>query len=352
MMIQVYDPEDRTVYVSLSDTLDITSTSLESAREFSNVANLAAIDGRLLISSGFEPTITEFDIAPDHAWVEGRSVSFSGYPLTDNADFYYQFLVDAEHALLPFDATKRMLWNPSEMSIERALEDTRLESIEPGLTLEAGGNRNSVHYDTSVMQAFYYHDDDWYDYGSQSHVVVHDAETFAEERIIDIPCPGLSLATRDEQGNTYFATWDLPGTSLLGDAPATCVAKVHSDHEVVETIDLRQWTDGRVANNFRYVGDGEAFANVLHHEHIGVSSPEDLDDDDLEKLSLSGPHWQLWLFDVAKAEGAFAVLDGRTFVFLPYDDWGHTKGYELSDDGTATEHFDTLGDVFKWVRVR
>lgn len=352
MMIQVYDPEDRTVYVSLSDTLDITSTSLESAREFSNVANLAAIDGRLLISSGFEPTITEFDIAPDHAWVEGRSVSFSGYPLTDNADFYYQFLVDAEHALLPFDATKRILWNPSEMSIERALEDTRLESIEPGLTLEAGGNRNSVHYDTSVMQAFYYPDDDWYDYGSQSHVVVYDAETFAEERIIDIPCPGLSLATRDEQGNTYFATWDLPGTSLLGDAPATCVAKVHSDHEVVETIDLRQWTDGRVANNFRYVGDGRAFANVLHHEQLGVSSPEDLDDDDLEKLSLSGPHWQLWLFDVAKAEGAFAVLDGRTFVFLPYDDWGHTKGYELSDDGTATEHFDTLGDVFKWVRVR
>ena len=54
-----------------------------------------------------------------------------------------------------------------------------------------------------------------------------------------------------------------------------------------------------------------------------------------------------------KVSGAqFAVLDGRTFVFVPYDNWGRTKGYELDEDGTATEHFDTVGDVFKWVRVR
>ncbi|HEY6726949.1 MAG TPA: hypothetical protein VI197_23110 [Polyangiaceae bacterium] len=366
MMIQVYDPEDRTVYVSLSDTLDISSTSLETAREFASVANFASVNGRLLISSGSEPSITEFDVTDDFHWIRRRSVSFSEYPLQDNANFYYQFLVDDEHALLPFDGTKRILWNPSEMKIEGALEDTTLDSEEPRLTLEAGGNRNSVHYDTAVMQAFHYHDDDWYDYGSQSHIVVYDEHTFEEDRVLDVPCPGLSLATRDDAGNTYFATWDVPITSLLGEAPATCIAKVDPDGALLDTFDPREWTEGRVVNNFRYVGDGRAFASVLHHEELGAATPEELDANGIDALSTSGPHWKLWLFDVEREHGEpvagidvavgsgsqFAVIDGRTFVFVPYDDWGRSKGYEIDEDGTASEHFDTVGDVFKWVRVR
>ena len=48
----------------------------------------------------------------------------------------------------------------------------------------------------------------------------------------------------------------------------------------------------------------------------------------------------------------FAVLDGRTFVFLPYDDYGRSKIYEIGADGAAIERGDTLGDVFKWVKIR
>jgi hypothetical protein len=366
MMIQVYDPEDRTVYVSLSDTLDVDSVSLSEAREFPGVANLGAIGGRLLISSGSVPEITEFEITADHAWLEGRTVSFASYPLSDNANFYYQFIVDDGHALLPFDGTKRILWDPSEMAIERLIEDTTLMASEPGLTLEAGGNRNGVHYPASVMQTYFYHDDDWYDYGSKSHIVVYDAATFAEKRILDVPCPGLSLATRDEADNTYFSNWGLPAPSILGEAPATCLAKVGPDQGSVETFDLREWTGGRWVSNFRYVGSGKAIGNVFHHEELGVDSPSELSADQLEKLRQSGPHWKLWLFDVAEQSGApvrgidvaiadgaqLASLDGRTFVFVPYDDWGRTKAYELMSDGTAIERFDTLGDVFKWVRVR
>lgn len=366
MMIQVYDPQDRTVYLSLSHTLDIESTSLDSAREFASVANFAAVDGRILVSSGSKPSITEFEVSDDFHWNERRTVGFDEYPLQDNANFYYQFLVDSEHALLPFDGTKRILWNPKSMKIEGVLDDTTLESEEPRLTLEAGGNRNSVHYDAAVMQAFHYHDDDWYDYGSRSHIVVYDEDSFEETRVLDIPCPGLSLATRDEQGNTYFGTWDVPVTSALGEAPATCIAKVDPAGELVATFDPREWTDGRLVNNFRYLGAGRAFASVLHHEELGAETPEELDADGIDALSTSGPHWKLWFFDVEKQQGEpvdgidvavgsgaqFAVIDERTFVFVPYDDWGRTKGYEIDADGTATEHFDTVGDVFKWVRVR
>ena len=366
MMVQVYSTDDRTVYVSLSDTLDVNSVPLAEAREFPGVANLGAIGGRLLISSGAVPEITEFRITSRHEWVEERTVSFASYPLSDNANFYYQFIVDDEHALLPFDGTKRILWNPAEMVIDRLIEDTMLSPSEPGLTLEAGGNRNGVQYPASVMQTYFYHDEDWYDYGSKSHIVVYDASTFAERRILDVPCPGLTIATRDEAGNTYFSNFGLPTRSITGDAPATCLAKVDPEQSAVETFDLREWTDGRWVSNFRYVGRGKAFANVLHHEALGVTVPSESTMEQLDSLWKSGPHWKLWLFDVAQETGApvsgidvaiadgaqTAVLDNRSFVFLPYDDWGRTRAYELMSDGTAAERFDTAGDVFKWVRVR
>jgi hypothetical protein len=289
-----------------------------------------------------------------------------GYPLLDNANFYYQFIVDADTALLPFAGTERVVWSPAAMAIDTSLSDSTLVPAEPTLTLEAGGNRNGVRYDGSVMQALYYHDDDYYDYGATSHIVVYDAQTFAEERVFDVPCPALSLATRDEQGSTYFATWDVPGTSLNGEAPPTCVAKVAPDQASVETFEPSAWADGRFVNNFRYVGHGKAVANVLYHELLGADSPKNLSPSAIDALYEGGPYWKLWLFDVEQGTGApvegvevdigsgaqFAVLDGRTFVFLPYQEWGRTKGYELADDGTATERFDTVGDVFKWIRVR
>jgi hypothetical protein len=274
--------------------------------------------------------------------------------------------VNEHRALLPFDGTKRIVWDPGAMKITGTLEDTTLVGKEAGLTLEAGGNRNSVHYDTSIVQAFFYHDDDWTTYGTQSHLIVYDQDTQKEKSVIDVPCPGLSLATRDEQGNTYFGTWDVSVASYKGTAPATCIARVGADFKLAETIDPRTMTGGRFINNFRYAGHGKAFANVLHHEALGVTSPSMLTDAQLADLWMGGPHWKLWLFDVeAKtgkpvdgidveiASGAqMSVVDGRTFLFVPYDDWGRTKAYELDADGKATLRFDTAGDVFKWVRVR
>ena len=57
--------------------------------------------------------------------------------------------------------------------------------------------------------------------------------------------------------------------------------------------------------------------------------------------------------DVELGSGAqFALLDGRTFVFVPFEQRGRTKPYELGEDGKAREHFEIFGDVFKWARLR
>jgi hypothetical protein len=371
MMVQVYDidGEDRTVYVSLTDTLDIDSVDLKQAREFSGVANLAAIDGDLLISSGTEPTITKFSISEDFTWTERDEVSFAEYPFSDNANFYYQYVLNVQTAYMPYDITKRLIWNPTEMVIDEMRDDSKLEIERGSLLAEVGGNRNGIHFDGPVQQAFYFTDKDYFDFDQGSVIAIYDEKTHDERELISVPCPGLSMASQDEDGYTYYGTWTFQGTrALFGEGPKPCIARLKPDLTLDEdwTTDLRDLTDGRHVNNFRYIGKGRAIGNVLHHEMLDVDWDRGYDADVAETIDQSGEHWRLWLFDldegtakpvdnidVATSSGAqFAVLDGRTFVFLPYDDWGRTKIYELDAAGKATERADTSGDVFKWIRVR
>lgn len=369
MMIQVYGTDDRTVYVHLSDSLELGEFDLKQAREFAGVANFAPIDGRLLISSGLEPSITEYEISDDFAWSERRTISFASYPFEDNANFYYQYILNDQTAYMPFDVTNRLIWNPSEMKIEETREDSSLEPFENGLALQIGGNRNAIRFDGPVQQAFFYTDDDWFRYSPESYVVIYDVDTHEEKDIVTLPCPGLSMASQDEDGYTYYGSWDFQGArALFGVGADPCVARLKPDLtlDAAWTTDLTDLTSGRHVNNFRYIGGGRAIGNVFHHELIDADWDAGYDPDVDELINKSGDHWRLWLFDLKKwdakpvegidvaiSSGAqFAVLDGRTFVFLPYDDWGRTKLYELDPDGQAIERADTIGDVFKWVRVR
>jgi len=366
MMVQVYTSDDRLVYVHLSKDLDVSQIDLSQAREFASVANFAGIDGRILVSSGTEPEITEFGISDDLDWTEGRSVSFAGYPLDDNANFYYQYILDAESAYLPFDATSRVVWNPAEMSIDGTLTDTNVPAERNGMMVFTGGNRNAIRFDGPVQQPFFYSDD--FDYGPESIVAIYDEETNAEKSLVTLPCPGLSMASQDG-GYTYYGTWGFPDRAVFGEGPAPCIARLEPDLTLDEewTTDLKGVTDGRLHNNFRAVGGGKAIANVLHTELVPDADFDSGYDPDLaDRFSQSGPWWKFWLIDLTTMTGApvegidvdissgaqFAVLDGRTFVFLPYDDWARSKIYEIGNDGLATERGDTLGDVFKWVKIR
>lgn len=372
MMVQVYTPDDRVVYVHLTEDLDVSEIDLAKAREFASVANFAGIDGRILVSSGTEPEITEFGISDDLKWTKGRTVSFADYPLDDNANFYYQYVLDSEAAYLPYDATSRVVWNPAEMRIEGTLTDTNVPQEMDGLAVTTGGNRNAVKFQGPVQQPFFYVDENWTTYGAESVVAIYDEETNEEASTVTLPCPALSMASQDG-GYTYYGTWSFMDTALFGEGPAPCIARLDENYELDEawTTDLLDATDGRYHNNFRAVGGNRAIANVFHdeiflEEHPGMSFENGYDPDVVEALYASGPWWKLWLFDLETMTGApvegvevdtasgaqFAVLDGRTFVFLPYEEWGRTKIYEIGDDGVATERGDTVGDVFKWVKVR
>lgn len=358
---------DRTVYLSLSNSLDEPTFSIDDALEQPGVASSEAIGGFLYVASGEEPLITRYSISDDLRWLEEDQVSFANYPLSDNANFFYQYQVDDDTWYMPFEGYKRILWNPSEMEIVGVMDDTALEPELDGFTLEAGGNRTGVRYeDGRVMQPFFYHDEDWYEFGATSPIAVYDPDTHEEVSVIEGPCPGLAVPSQDEQGRTYFSSWDYtPFFALFDAGPAPCVARVNADRTLDEdfTTDLTELTDGRYVNNFRYVRDGWGFADVLHTEELDGDFTGELDPAVLDQI-YEFTHYHMWRIDLengtaepyedvgASSYGwSTANIDGRSYLFVPQDGGERTKIFELDEAGAASEVYEVVGDA-SWSRVR
>lgn len=363
MMTQVYTTDDRIIYFSTSDTLDIDGVSFADATEAPGVANFTALGGKLYISSGEQPKITQYDVLPDRSLEPTGEISFGAYPLGDNANFYYHYIVDEDLAYLPYETNKRVAWSPSEMTILSDETTSEIPLSEGGLTLNSGGNRTAVKFPSgAVAQPFFYTNDTWEEFGPESPIATYDTASHDEAVIENVPCPGLTLTTRAEDGTTYFSTDAYSAMkSLYGVAPEPCVAVMSPTGELT-TDSLTAMTGGRYTMNFRYLRDGLAVGHVLDHESLGLDFEQEYDPAVEEQ---SGDAYELWIFDLEAGtakpvEGLdlpdlptqHAVIDDRMFVFTVYDEYGMTRVYELSADGVATPKFDVAGDVFKWERLR
>lgn len=358
---EIFDANgERSVYVKLEPSLEIKEISLDDAREFHGVANIAGIGGRLFVSDGESPTITQYTITEDLEWVPRGKIGFNNYGVGDNANFFGQFQVDDHTMILNFNVAGRIVWDPMNLTITEVLDDTQLQLTSGELTLAGAGNHSRLRYAGDSLQAFFYHDVDWYDFGTTSAIAVYDQKTHEEVSVIDGPCPGLAVNSMDEQGNTYFSAWDYtPLFALYGVGPAPCVARVTSEGKLDSDFDsdLSSLTGGRHVMNFRYVRDGWGFADVLHHELLDADFEGELDPTVLDQI-WEGGAFKLWRIDLqnGKAEpfddvgdigmGWHAeVIDDRTFLFVPSPDWSKTMLFELDAEGTATKLLESPGTV-------
>jgi hypothetical protein len=352
-------------YVTLMDTLDIDSVPTDRAREFSGYSFVSAVDGKLLVSEGEEPTITKFDIGADLAWNELARVNFGNYGVSGGgAGFERQWFLDSNTAYLTLEVTQRIIWSPTEMAIRGVMSDSALLETRDGLQLDATFNRQPRAMRGPILKPFYYRDDQWVQFGQTTSIAVYDPVTHEETSIIDVPCPSLEVPTQDEAGNTYFSTWTYgPTLGLYGLGPELCVRRITPESTLDESWapDLRAWTGGNPVGVFKYLRDGKAVGTVMQIDEVDVDFGT-YDED--EALELDN-HWRLWMFDLenetaAPIEGIGAVslgfssatFDGRTFVFVPNVDWSRSTVFELNTDGTATQRFESLGFINDWIRVR
>ncbi len=362
----VTDTDDNyTSYIALTDSLDLSSVSLDRAREFPGFASIATVGGRLFVASATDPRVTSYTATPDLRWIDGQSVSFASYGAADSG-FWNQFFLDEHTAYVTIDVTSRIVWDPTAMEIRGLMEDTHLPLERDGLRLEPTVSRQVRPPQVPVLRPFYYRDENYIEYGARTPIAVYDPVTNAESAVIDVPCPAVEVETRDEAGNAYFSAWTYgPELGLYGIGPACCIARITPEGTVDETwnTDLKGWTGGREVGVFRYMRDGKAIGTVLQQEEIQADFSAAYDQDVAD--ALGGDVWRLWLFDLESQSATpiqgiglmnrgfnWATFEGRTFVMVPYQDWSRTRVYEVDLQGNATEHYDTTGSFYDWIKVR
>jgi hypothetical protein len=367
LQTMIYNPDDTvTSYVVLTDTLELTGElSLDEAREFPSYAFITTVGGKLLVSSGEEPVITQFDIAKDHVWKEQASLSFANLGVESwGAGFERHWFLDEHTAYLTLEVTSRIIWDPTSFEILDIKEDTKLNRKRDGLTLDATFNRPPRDLQGPVLKAFFYHDEDWVQFGERTAIAVYDPETHEERAILDVPCPALEVMSQDEQNNTYFSPWTFgPQAALFGQGPELCIRRVKSDATLDEewTPDLTTWTGGRPVMVFRYWGNGKAIGSVLHTDEVDGDYSAGFDEELAQQLN---SHWRLWLFDletqtarpiqgIGNTSSGFnmEIMDERAFVFVTDPEWSQTTVYEIEQDSAATARFTVNGLVNNWIRV-
>ncbi len=145
----------------------------------------------------------------------------------DNANLFGHNFLDDHTAYMPFDLTKRVIWDPTEMEIIDTREESSLELWRGDLMLDSAGNRASIHFDGPVQQAFFLRDRGLVPARTG---VDHRPSTIARHTKRRTRCPFRARAwpcDEDEEGYTYYGTWTSPitlGTVRRGAHALQCSA--------------------------------------------------------------------------------------------------------------------------------
>jgi hypothetical protein len=218
-------------------------------------------------------------------------------------------------------------------------------------------------------------------------VAVYDGDSFEEKEVLEIPCPGLSQQTQDEDGNVYVSTtFNTPILALYGKAEPSCIARLKPDGTQDESWGnkpLAELTGGFDGVNFRYLAKGKGVANVLHHDRIdNVNWDGDIDPAIVAKVEgewvgedfvpEDTSLWEIELIDLENGTSTpitgwdedhdvgyyltGVTVDGRVFFNFPLDTYGSKPTdvmYELDlDTATVTKVGELEGTFAGLQRLR
>lgn len=352
--------ENNTTYVRYLDKLDAGEVSLEEAREYSGYATIGAVGEMFFVAEGNAPKITRYEVGDGGSLSENGTISFSQY--VDAAPLYGNTFVNETKAYLEKEDTGRITWNPQEMKIEGS--DSYDIAKERGNTAAYQGfRRATVVRDGLVFQPFNWAGPDYYEYTQNSKIAVIDTETDEVQKMIDAPCPGLGVGSRDDEGNIYFTNWvSTAAAPVIEGESAThspCTVRIDAGETSLNeewTRTLSDYTGGRAVTAMRIIEGSTAIAAVLDEERV---DPDE--NTDPQKITYAN-NWELWRLDLEEGDGskipgigyiaggfyAFKFGD-RTVVALPDADYASTTVYEIPAEGEAVELFNTDGWVYQLV---
>jgi hypothetical protein len=178
----------------------------------------------------------------------------------------------------------------------------------------------------------------------------------------DNRCPAVySEPFADESGALYFSNhvWSPMETLVKGAAPSCSLRVLAGETSFDPDWQLRyaDFAEGRQGAVLRYLGNGQALADIFHDERTSISS-----ETDPSELGTSS-NWRLWAVNLQTGAGApIEGLDfkpggysdvrvgGRTFILMPSADYARTTAYELVE-GAAARRFEIQGSSYHMVEL-
>ena len=357
----IFGDTGQTTYIALLDSLETQpKVTLDKAREFAGYASADASGGKIIVGDGEKPQLTRFAIGEDGSWTQEQTLSFSNFASTS---LTASIFVSPTKAYAPFDSTNHVVWNPQSFTINAPMTaPASIPLTREGLTAFRGyGN---VIANNFVYQPYYWANENYTKYTETSQVAMIDTTKDEVVAAVDVPCPHLHIATKDDQGNTYFSNGQGSIAAAVLDAnhPKNCVARIKAGETTLDTTftkKFRDLTEGREGNNFFYLRDGIGFFNVYHAERDNVTpstEPSVID---------NSANYHLWTLDLdtmtAKmmdgidySGGQYVAfrIDDRVFIAIPAGDYSSTAVYEILPSGAAEKRFDVQAWTFHMFRVR
>jgi hypothetical protein len=352
---QVYgaDFSASTSFVRLVSSLDVDEIELGSAREYNGRASVGTVGEWLFVMDGEEPIIERFSVGADGSLAQQGQLSFANYgmPYWSIAP-WGNTMVSPTKAYFTNPADGSLIvWNPSSMEIVREVPLPALAT--PDLELQAGpahlrGDR--------LFRLFSWASFDSFEFSrAPQQLGVYDALSDELLALVeDNRCPAVySEPFEDEAGNLYFSNhvWS-PMEALVKGAPPSCSLRVLAGETTFDPdwqLRYSDFANGREGAVLRYLGNGQALADIFHDERTTITT-----DTDPAELGESS-NWRLWSVDLETGTGApVEALDfkpggynhvrvgGRSFILMPSADYARTTAYELVD-GAAVRRFALQG---------
>lgn len=367
----------------------------EKAKEFEAYTGMSVIGGEVVIGESTRPFAKKFVISDDFVWTQvgdPKELDFTDYVVdaVDGLNFYYQAINGTDMLLFyGSDRAWRKHWNTEDWAKKEEYTDSgELPLGGDGWTLGSTGNRTGIRdWQGAILQTFVLRDENW-NASKDSWIAVYDEDSYLQTATIEVPCPGLEQQTMAEDGSIYVSTtFNSPLYQLYGLQEPSCIVRMNKDGTKDESWDNKKLSDlttgGFDGVNFRYLREGIAAANVLHHDRIDGAdfSAGEIEEDVAVKVdgTWNGDEyvpqdatlWELELIDIEAGTsrpitgwedghdpGSYSIfhqVEDRIFISHQIDPYGDMREaiYEL-DIETATVEFvgNVAGSVYGVQRVR
>lgn len=347
-------PDGWNAYVAAIPGLVEQELDYSEALEIAGRADVWVTDGRIFIGQADSPTVTRYALSADLEFEqEEEPISFALWGLSGGQFWNAIWLTPEKAYMNNLSGQEYVIWDPSTMSIEGSTPHPDLPEVEGYVVRTSSTNRGSITRDGKLYHSYYWTNEEYTSYTPESAIAVYDIETDELLSVIDAPCPGLEVATMDDDGNIYYSSWTgLPGLHLVLEEPAPCTIKLPAGEDKVDTSWTIHWpdiTDGRHGASMLYQGNGHALVSIFHDEDVEYDSKSDAFE------IIGTENWKLWRIsledktaepveDIAPNSGAIYLrrIGDYSYALVPTTDYASSIVYQV-DGASAEPLFETLG---------